>query len=105
MFNKSSTSTCEEQEVKVFRVTVKKVIARLSEVKDCPVDDFKKTIEEQFDGYNYEGEEELVGLESWGDISKNGNYELSVKIDHEDAYEFTLFVKVNDKKATIYNVL
>ena len=95
----------EQQEIKVFRVTVKKVIERLSEVKDCPIDDFKDFIIEQFDGYNYEGEEELIGFELWSDLSVNGKYELNVRIDHEDAYEFCLFVEINDKKATIYNVL
>ena len=95
----------EEQEVKVFRVTVKKVIQRLSTVKDCDVENFKDLVMEQFDGYNYEGEEELIGIESWADISLDGEYKLSIKIDHEDAYEFTLFIKVNEKKATIYNVL
>ena len=95
----------EQQKVKVFRVTVKKVIQRLSGVKDCPVDKFKETIIEQFDGYDYEGEEEVVGLDSWGDITTNGKYELNAKVDHEDAYEFTLFIEVDDKKVTVYNVL
>ena len=95
----------EKEKVKVFRVTVKKVIQRLSTVKDCDVENFKDLVMEQFDGYNYEGEEELIGIESWADISSDGEYKLSIKIDHEDAYEFTLFVKVENKKVTIYNVL
>ncbi|MEA3554922.1 MAG: hypothetical protein U9R39_11080 [Campylobacterota bacterium] len=95
----------EKQQVKIFRVTVKKVLQRLSLVKDCEVSNFKDFVVEQFDGYDYEGEEELIGFDSWGDLSQNGKYELNVKINHEGAYEFTLFVEVNDKKATVYNVL
>ncbi len=95
----------EEQQVKVFRVTVKKVLQRLAEVKDCEVSKFKDIVIEQFDGYNYEGEEELIGFESWNDLSVDGKYELNVSIDHDCAYEFTLFVEVNDKRVTIYNVL
>ena len=95
----------EQQQVKIFRVTVKKVLQRLADVKDCEVCNFKDFIIEQFDGYDYEGEEELIGFESWSDLTVDGKHELNVKIDHDCAYEFTLFVEVNDNKATIYNVL
>ena len=47
----------------------------------------------------------MKGFENWCDISKNGKYELTVSIDHEDAYELTLFVKTIGGKATVYNVL
>ncbi|MEA3497435.1 MAG: hypothetical protein U9R16_00115, partial [Campylobacterota bacterium] len=60
---------------------------------------------EQFEDYNYEGEEELKGIEQWDDLSNDGKYELTVGINHEDAYEFTIYVNVENKKATIYNVL
>ncbi len=94
-----------ENETKVFIITLKKVIERLSTVKDCDINNFKDTVIEQFDDYNYEGEEELKGLNFWVNISNDGEYKLTVSIDHKDAYELTLFVKVLNKKATIYNVL
>ena len=95
----------EEEQIKVFRVTLKKVIERLSDIKDCEVSNLKDKIIEQFDGYNYEGEEDVVGMDSWCDISKDGKYELSAKIDHEDAYEFTIYIEVKDGLATVYNIL
>ena len=95
----------EQREVKVFRVTVKKVIQRLLEIKECEYTSFKEVVIEQFDGYDYEGEEELIGYDSWDDISQNGEYELPIKIDHEHAYEFTIYAKTEDGKVTIYNVL
>ena len=95
----------DEQPIKIFRVTTKEIIKRLSSIKDCDVKDFKDEVIDKFDGYNYDGEEELIGYESWVDISNNGEYKLNIKIDHEDAYEFTLHTKVEDNKATITNVL
>ena len=95
----------EKQPMKIYTVTFKKVLDRLAEVKNCPIKDFKEKVIEQFDGYNYEGEEELLGLETWIDISSDAKYELTVKIDHKDAYEFTLYVNVFNSNATIYNVL
>ena len=95
----------EKEEPKIFIITLKKVIERLSAVKNCNIEDFKEIVIEQFDDYNYEGEENIQGIESWCDISKDGKYELLVGIDHEDAYEFTLYINVENKKATIYNVL
>jgi hypothetical protein len=95
----------EQEPVKVFRVTLKEVIKRLSSIEDCDINNFKELVYEKFDGYNYEGEEELVGFDKWEDISNDGNYQLNIKIDHDDAYEFTLHTKVDNKKATIVNVL
>lgn len=95
----------EQREMRVFRVTVKKVIERLLEIQESPIGEFKDLIIEQFDGYDYEDEEELVGFELWEDISQNGKYQLPIKINHKDAYEFTLFIETKDKKVTIYNVL
>lgn len=95
----------EERVVKVFRVTVKKVIERLLEIQECPIEKFEELVIEQFDGYDYEGEENLVGFSSWDNLDSDGKYQLSVKIDHENAYEFTLFIEVKEKKALVYNVL
>ncbi len=95
----------EQRVVKVFRVTVKKVIERLLEIQDCPTEEFKEIVIEKFDGYDYEGEEELVGLDSWSDNPLDGDYSLPIKINHEHAYEFTLYVRVLENKATIINVL
>ncbi len=95
----------ENDKIKVFRVTLKEIVKRLSTIKDCNVDNLKDKVIEKFDGYNYEGEEELKGFDTWEDISNDGDYTLLVQIDHEDAYEFTLYVKVTNAKATVYNVL
>jgi hypothetical protein len=95
----------EKKTVKVFRVTVKKVIERLLEIQDCPLEEFKELLIEKFDGYDYEGEEELSGFETWEDISINGEYHLQIKINHDYAYQFTLHIKNQDNKITIFNVL
>ncbi len=95
----------EEKVVKVFRVTVKKIIERLLEIKECPIHQFQELVIEQFDGYDYEDIEELIGFESWGDISQNGEHKLNIKINHEHAYEFTLHIKNKDNQITIINVL
>ena len=95
----------EERIVKVYRVTVKKIIDRLLSLQDVDIDDFKDEVHEQFDGYDYKDIEDVVGFDSWGDISSDGKYELMVKIEHEDAYEFTIFAEVKDKKVNVYNVL
>lgn len=92
-------------EIKVFVTTLKDIIENLQEIKDCDLSNFNEAVEDAFDGYEYEDIDEITGFESWGDISKNGKYELSIKIDHEDAYELTLFTEVNNNKATITNVL
>jgi hypothetical protein len=95
----------ENEEIKIFKVTLKNVLQRLAKIENCDIKDFKNIVADQFDGYNYEGEEELIGFDLWDDITKDGEYKLSLKIDHEDAYEFTLYVKITNNKATIYNIL
>jgi len=95
----------EQRIVKVFRITVKKIIERLLEIKECPIEEFQKLVQEKFDGYDYEGEEEIIGFDSWDDITQNGEYQLSVKVNHEYAYEFTLYIKNKDNKITVFNVL
>ncbi len=95
----------DQRMVKIYRVTVKKVMERLSELENVDIDNFKDEVIEQFDGYDFEDVEDLVGFDSWCDFSNDGEYELSVKIDHEDAYEFSIFIEVIDKKVTVKNVL
>ena len=95
----------EEKTIRIFRVTVKKVIERLLEIQNCPFEEFQELVIEKFDGYDYEDIEELTGFETWEDISKNGEYQLNIKINHPHAYEFTLYIKNQDNKITIFNVL
>ena len=95
----------EDEQIKVFRVTLKEVIKRLLSVENCKVENLKDLVINQFDEYNYEGEEELQGIDKWCDISKDGKYELTVGINHEDAYEFTLYINVESGILSIYNVL
>ncbi|MEA3384649.1 MAG: hypothetical protein U9Q20_08300 [Campylobacterota bacterium] len=95
----------EKEEVKVFRPTIKLVINNLATIKDCEIDNLEDMIEEKFSGYDYEGEDEIIGYEKWPDISTDGEYQLPVKVNHEDAYELTLHVSIKNKKATVTNVL
>ncbi|MEA3289927.1 MAG: hypothetical protein U9Q04_07055 [Campylobacterota bacterium] len=95
----------EEKVIKIYATTFNKVLRNLATIEDCPLEELEDRIIEEFDEYNYEGEDEVIGFDTWGDISLNGEYELKVKIDHEDAYEITLFVNVDDKKVTVNNVL
>ncbi len=95
----------EERVVKVYRVTVKKIIERLLSLQDIELSQFKDEVIEQFDGYEYKDIEEVTGFDSWPDISQDGEYELNVKIAHEDAYEFTIFIKVEALKVCVVNVL
>lgn len=95
----------EERIVKVYRITVKKIIERLLSLQEIPCFEFESEVEEQFEGYDYKDVENVVGFAQWPDISMDGEYQLHVKIDHEEAYEFTLFVVVKDQKVSVVNVL
>ena len=89
----------------IFIVTVKDIIQRLEALKNIPIDRSKDEVENCFNRYSYEGVDELTGFDKWGDISKDGKYQLSIKIDHEDAYDFTIYVEVTDAQVSVYNVL
>jgi len=91
--------------IKVYTTTVSTVIKNLSNIKDCPIDDFKNEVIEAFDDYNYEDIEEITGFQNWTDIKENGKYELNVKINHIHAYEFTLFIENKNGLISILNVL
>ncbi|MBI3874018.1 MAG: hypothetical protein HY307_03320 [Arcobacter sp.] len=92
-------------EITAFRKTLKQVVKDLETVTDISIGSFKSTVLEQFDRYSYEGEDEVVGFETWEDISQNGKYQLMVRINHEDAYIFTIFVVVQDGLITVEKVL
>jgi hypothetical protein len=95
----------EREPVKIYRMTLGKVIANLSGIKECPKDQFKQEIVDAFDGYDYEDVEDITGFEKWCDISQNGEYSVNVRLDHPDAYEFTLYILVKDDKVSVENVL
>ena len=94
----------EFEEVKVFRVTFNDVLKRLESIKDIDIEEFSDEVISKFEDYNYEGEEELVGIENW-ELKDNCEYQLNIKIDHEDAYEFTLYCQAKDGKISINKVL
>jgi len=95
----------DENTPPTFRKTLKQVVKDLETIQNCPIIHFKNTIEEKFDRYSYEGEDEIIGFDTWNDITNDGEYELEVGINHEDAYTFTLFVTVKDESITVTNVL
>ena len=95
----------EDGPIGIFRKTLRQLIQEVEDVKDIEIDNFKSALEDAFDGYNYEGEEEIVGFDTWCDISKDGKYELSLKIDHEDSYELSIFIINENGKITVTNVL
>lgn len=95
----------EKEPVKVYRVTIKKLLENLSSIKKCSLESFQDEIIDAFEGYDYEDVEEVTGFQKWPDISKDGKYELTVKVNHPQAYEITLFVNVDNNQATVENVL
>jgi len=95
----------DENTLPTFRKTLKQVVKDLETIIDSPLDEFQDTVIEKFERYSYEGEDEVVGFDSWGDITENGKYELEVGINHEYAYVFTLHITVKSGKVTVENVL
>jgi len=94
----------EQAPIKLFIKTTKQVIKELEEIQEVDLSKFKDSVEDAFDNYNVDGVEELVGFDNWNEL-KDGSHELTIKIDHEDAYEFTIHTTVKDSKATVTNVL
>ena len=90
--------------IKLFIKTTKQVIKELEDIKDLEVSKFKDAVEDAFNNYNVDGIEDLSGFDSWPTLN-NGDYKLNIKIDHEDAYEFTIHTSINKNKATVTNVL
>lgn len=95
----------EEVPFRPFKKTLKQLIKDLETIEDCPLEDFWDKVVDQFDKYNYDGVEDVVGNETWGDISSDGEYKLTARIDHEDAYSLTLHTIVKSGNATVTNVL
>jgi hypothetical protein len=95
----------EERQPMVFKTTVSKVIKNLSAIEDCAVDEFQECVVTNFAGYAYEGEDEVIGFDSWPNLELDGKYELNAKVDHEHAYEFTIYVDVVNGKVKVTNVL
>jgi len=94
----------EQTPFKSFVKTTKQVIKELEIIKDVSTASYKDIVEEAFDRYNVDGIEELTGFDSWP-VLNDGKYELNLKVDHEDAYEFTIYTTIKDSKATVTNVL
>ncbi len=95
----------EQETIKTFMITTKEVISRLETLKGIEVSKLQDTIENAFDNFNFEGEEELKGQDTWCDYTTDGKYELTISIDHEDAYEFTIYIETKDGKVSVVNVL
>ena len=95
----------EREPIMLFKKVLKQLIKDLEAIQDVQITQFEEEVIDAFDGYNYEGEDEVIGFDSWCDISNDGNYELNSKVDHEDAYELTLFITTKDGKVTVNNVL
>lgn len=95
----------EELDLTKFRTTLKKVIQNLEELEDIPLDHLKDEVESAFGTYHYDGVDEIKFCEKWERIDGDGEYVLNVGIDHENAYEFSVYIKVTNNKASITNVL
>jgi hypothetical protein len=94
----------EELDLTKFRTTLKKVIQNLEELEDIPLDDLKDEVENAFGTYHYDGVDDIKFGLGWDDLS-DGEHLLNVGIDHENAYEFSVYIKVANKKASVTNVL
>ena len=95
----------EKTPIKLFIKTTKQVIKELEDIKDIDINQFNDKVIEAFDNYNVDGIEDLIGFNNWPDLLSNDKHQLNIKVDHEDAYEFTIYTSIQNKKATITNVL
>ncbi|QOG12458.1 hypothetical protein [Arcobacter sp. FWKO B] len=95
----------EELDLTKFRTTLKKVIQNLEEIENVSIKDLKEEVENAFGTYHYDGIDEIKFCEKWECIDSDGEYVLNVGIDHENAYEFSVYIKVTNNKASITNVL
>ncbi|MFA6789255.1 MAG: hypothetical protein WC149_03925 [Arcobacteraceae bacterium] len=88
-----------------FRTTLKKVIENIESLENIELDGLKDEIEAAFENYNYDGEDAITFCEKWENLENGKTYEVCVGIDHEDAYELTVHLEVNENKATVLKVL
>jgi hypothetical protein len=95
----------EEEQLPIFRKTLRGLILEIESIVDVPVDDFKESIIDCFEGYDYEEVEDLRGVETWTNIEQDGEYEIEVGINHQDAYLLTLHLTTTNSKVTVTNVL
>jgi len=87
-------------------MTFKQVIKNLEKLESIPIKDMKEEIIDAFNGYCFRGDvEEIIGFDEWPELKVNGKYEICVRQDHEDAYELTLHIDLEDSKITVNNVL
>jgi len=94
----------ERTAIKSFVKTTKQVVQELEKINNVEVSKFKDAVEEAFDRYTVDGIEDLTGFDTWVQLN-DGKYELNLKVDHEDAYEFTIYTSIENSKATVTNVL
>ncbi len=95
----------EIRKMKIYVVTMSEVIKRLEKIQDIELSKLRETIENAFDEYDVDGVEELIGQDKWCDYTNDGEYQLNIKIDHEDAYEFTIHIKIKNNIASVIKVL
>lgn len=95
----------ENETRKVMAMTLGRVIKNLEALETIDAENFFEAVEKAFNGYSYEGEDELVGNENWPDLTLDGEYELPIRPDHEEAYELTLYVACKNCKVSVTNVL
>jgi hypothetical protein len=95
----------ETQPIKLFKKILKQLINDLEGIQNTKVEEFNDAVIDAFDGYHYEGEEDVVGIDKWPDLSKDGSYELTAKVNHEDAYELTIYITSNNGNISVTNVL
>jgi hypothetical protein len=88
-----------------FRTTLKKVIENIESLENIELDGLKDEIEAAFENYNYDGEDAIKFCEKWDSLENGKTYEVCVGIDHEDAYELTVHLRVEDNKANVLKVL
>ena len=87
-------------------MTFKQVIKNIEKLEEISIDAFAEEVLDAFNGYCFRGDvEEVVGFDTWPDLKKDGDYELNVRHDHEDAYVLTITCHVKNEKISVSNVL
>ena len=91
--------------LRIYRITMVNVIEKLSKLSNVLHENFIQKVKESFEGYEYEDIEDLIGFDTWPDISLDGDHELHIKINHEDAYDFTIHINTKNHYVNVINVL
>ena len=95
----------ENEPIRIYRKTLNAIIKEIESIEDIEESKFKQTVQEAFEGYDYEDIEELKCMDKWEDISQDGDHQVEVGIDHEHAYLLTISLTTKDNKITVTNVL